>query len=429
VRIGVSVLFAGLVLALTLGATPSLAGEAPGEVIAASATPSCFGFIVESLAAAVTGCLPASDISLSQFAPAADGAVAFVGGTDNTDPTAGGQGPIWLLRPDGSQVKLDSSVWDYAPSISYDGSRIAFARFDPTTWSSDIYSVNADGSDFHLVASGGGTNDLTVPTISPDGSTIAYWCGPARHAASAGQGCGPLTDGTYRNSGAMRVNVAGTDGRMISIGAGGAFTPGGPGSLSWSADGQWLTMDGLAGDGCATGNGATCLTQVFAYRTDGSDLFNNSDPSRQITHETDQYGAGVPQFCGDSTSILYLAEGGWNLIDLDGGNQTKIVFSPEGNAMVACIPPAVGEGPPPLVDMTHITVPSVHTLRLKAAKSALAADNLTVGTVKYKYSAKLRKNHILSQYPRAGAVAHRTDKIGPSVNLVVSRGRHPRRHR
>lgn len=411
----------GLVLAVMLGASPSSASGQQGDLLAWSATSNCFGFIVESFAGVVTGCDPAAGGG-NAIAPAGDGATVAYVAVDN--PSGGGQGSIWLRHPDGLETQLDSSVWDYAPSISYDGKKVAFARFDPATWSSDIYSVNADGSGLHLVVSGGGTNDLTVPAISPDGSTIAYWCGPARYATSAGSGCGPLTDGSYRESGVMRVNVDGSNRRMIVIGAGLAFQPGGPSSLSWSADAQWLTMDGLAGD-CATG-GATCISQVFAYKTDGSDLFDNLDQTRQVTHETDQFGAGVPQFCGGSTQILYL-DSGVNLIDRDGSNQKKIVLSPAGSADVSCIPPPVGEGPSPLVDMTHITVPSVHALGLRTARSKLTADNLTVGAVKHEYSAKLPKNRVLAQHPRAGAVAHRTRKIGPRVNLVVSRG--PRRHR
>jgi Tol biopolymer transport system component len=112
-----------------------------------------------------------------------------------------------------SSVHLDDSTWDFDPTISYDGSKVVFARFDPTTWSSDIYSVDPDGSDLQLVVPGGGTNDLAMPPVSPDGSAIAYWCGPARYATSQGPGCGPLTDGSFRQWGVMRANIDRTLGR------------------------------------------------------------------------------------------------------------------------------------------------------------------------------------------------------------------------
>ena len=51
----------------------------------------------------------------------------------------------------------------------------AFLRFDQRNLR--VEQVD-DGSDLHLVASGEGTQYLRVPTISPDGSTVAYWCGP-----------------------------------------------------------------------------------------------------------------------------------------------------------------------------------------------------------------------------------------------------------
>jgi eukaryotic-like serine/threonine-protein kinase len=72
--------------------------------------------------------------------------------------------------------------------------------------------------------------------------------------------------------------------------------------------------------------------------------------------------------------------------------------------------------------MTHITVPSVDDLDLGAATTQLESDNLTVGTVSYQYSATAGKNIVVSQNPSAGSVAHRTEKLGPPVDLVVSLG-------
>lgn len=81
--------------------------------------------------------------------------------------------------------------------------------------------------------------------------------------------------------------------------------------------------------------------------------------------------------------------------------------------------------PPPLLDMTHITVPSVEALDLGAATRNLDARNLTVGTVTYQHSATVGKNLVASQDPAPGAIVHRTEKQGPPVNLVVSLGPAP----
>lgn len=408
-------------------APAALGDEAAYRLVVPSTSSTCWGFDVETIDGTVTSCTPFTygvGMQQTEFSAAANGSVVFMG-ADNTDPSAGDQGSIWLVKPNGTSVNLDASPWDFGPSISYDGSKVLFARFDPATWSSDLYSVNSDGSGLKLVVSGGGTNDLTVPAISPDGRTVAYWCGPARHAARAGKGCGPLTDGSYRDSGLMRANIDGSNNRMIVIGGGDALQPGGPSGLSWSPDSQWLALDGLLSVGL--GNSTyTAQPQLFRYHTDGSDLFDNADPTRQVTNETDPYGPVDEQFSPDGSQLLYLDQGHWYLIGVDGTNRHE-VFSAGAPTDAVFLPAAAPGAPPPLVDMTHIPVPSVHALGIKAAKRALRARNLTIGRVRYRYSAKLGRNRVLSQYPRAGAVAHRTSKIGPPVNLLVSRGRRPHR--
>jgi PASTA domain len=414
------------VAALMLAIVPTaFASVSAGEILTVSQTADCLGYVVETQAGVVTECMPVAGANVP-FAPSADGSVAFT--AVNNDPSAGGQGSLWLVRPTHMTLQLDASVWDTDPSISYDGSRVTFARFDPVTWSSDIYVVNSDGSGLKLVASGQGTNDLTHPELSPDGRSIAYWCGPARYAASMGPGCGPLLDGTYRGSGVMLMNVDGGDKRMILIGAGGALEPGGPNSLSWAPNGQWLTMDGLAGGGCSTG-GSPCNQQVFAYRTDGSDLFNNLDPSRQVTHETNQYGASDPQFCGNSTQILYQAQQLYALVDQDGSNQREIRLSPQGLPWGECIPPATGDSPPPTVNATQVSVPRLERLSYGAAERRLASAHLRVGKVQRRFSPRVKRDHVIAQFPKAGAQAHRSTKSGPPVRLVVSRGKAPAKKR
>jgi len=370
----------------------------------------------------VNGCTPWGDGANFFHVPlsaAADGSVVFMA-MDNTDPNSGDQGSIWLAKPDGSAVHLDDSTWDFDPTISYDGSKVTFARFDPTTWSSDIYTVNSDGSDLQLVVSGGGTHFLRLPSISPDGSTIAYWCGPADNQSGLG-GCGPLTDGTYRDSGLMRVNVDGTDPRMIVIGGGANLEPVGPTGMSWSPDDQWIALDGLLQIDLGN-NTFTAERELFRYHTDGSDLFNNLDPTRQITTESDPQSPIFPQFSPDGSELLYMRTADDNpyLIGVDGTNPQEL---PIGYG--AFIPTATPVPPPPLVDMTHITVPAVEALAVGAASSELEAVNLTVGTVSYEYSSATGKNIVLSQSPSAGSVAHRTEKQGPPVNLVVSLGAAP----
>jgi beta-lactam-binding protein with PASTA domain len=113
------------------------------------------------------------------------------------------------------------------------------------------------------------------------------------------------------------------------------------------------------------------------------------------------------------------------VINTDGTDRQELSFSSDGTAWGTCVLPATGEAPPPLVDMTHITVPSVETLNVGVATKDLDAVNLTVGTVTYEYSSAAAENTVVSQDPSAGAVAHRTEKQGPPVNLVLSLGAPP----
>jgi len=424
-----------LVGIFVLAASPSALGDGTTYQLVVPPTNgvACVGFPHMTTDGAVTGCTPDHVAGPWSFfySVAADGSVAF-----QTDA-----GAIWLVKPDGSSVLLDDSTEDYSPSISYDGSKVVFARYDlaasspqsdPAVNVSDIYSINSDGSDLQQVVSGQGINYLTDPVISPDGSSIAYYCGPAVNGDTNASGCGPLTDGSYRYGGVMRANIDGSDPRMIVIGGGANLEPVGPTSLSWSPDSQWIAMDGLLLT-------ADFERELFEYHTDGSDLFNNLDPTRQITHASFPNIPIYAQFSPDGSQLLYMdfVDGSGNqgnfsyLIGVDGSNPHQIFLNPNvtctngscyGGSYGRFIPTAIPVAPPPLVDMTHITVPSVTDLDVTAATSTLSSVHLTVGTVSQSYSATVAKGSIVSQNPSAGSVAHRTVKTGPPVNLVVSNG-------
>jgi hypothetical protein len=47
--------------------------------------------------------------------------------------------------------------------------------------------------------------------------------------------------------------------------------------------------------------------------------------------------------------------------------------------------------------------------------------------VQRRFSPQVRRNHVIAQFPKAGAHEHRSTKAGPPVRLVLSRGRRPRR--
>jgi WD40 repeat protein len=78
---------------------------------------------------------------------------------------------IFIIRTDGSdRIQLTSDiVMDRRPRWSPDGSRIAF--YSDRGGSTDIWTVNPDGSQFEQVTY---TGDAIHPVWSPDGSQLAY---------------------------------------------------------------------------------------------------------------------------------------------------------------------------------------------------------------------------------------------------------------
>jgi PASTA domain/Divergent InlB B-repeat domain/WD40-like Beta Propeller Repeat len=434
----------GLVAAFVVAVSQGATGAESTYRLAVLYRSACPGFAIENVSAVISACVeipPDLWPSEGEYSAAANGTIVFFAPPSGTGGGTCGPCGIWVVTPNGSLTMIDSSRWDRNPSISYDGSKVVFSRFDPATNSSDIYSANSDGSDLHEVVSGGGVKLLRDAVISPDGSSIAYWCGTSGYDLTI-TGCGPLTDGSYRYDGVMRVNIDGSDRRMIVIGPGDNAEPVGPDGFSWSPNGRWIAMDGIRPVG--TGPYGP-WRYLFKYHTDGSDLFNNLDPTRQITASNSAaYSPAEPQFSPDGSQLLYMdwvnTKGQkWGafsyLIGADGSNPHEIFL--EGPEMTcsngscdapsygAFIPTATPVAPPPLVDMTHITVPSVRALSLSGARRRLTSVNLTVGTVSKTYSGTVAKGAVVAQHPTAGTVAHRTQKTGPQVNLQVSRGAPP----
>jgi Tol biopolymer transport system component len=393
----------------------------PSPVVVPSWIISCTGYLVETAAGAFTSCIPghgrAGFYSNTSIAVASDDSVVY---SDLSAGPAGADGPIWLSRPSAAPVELDSSVYDFEPSISSDGSKVTFARDDPATGASDIYSINADGSDLKLVALGTGTSlrYMSNPTLSPDGRAIAYDCSSIdKSYTENNEFCGPLFDGTFRAGGLMLMNADGSDKREIVNRAGE--------NISWSPDGQWLATEGNGG-------------QIYAYRTDGSDLFMGGQPSRQITDQTDpQNPAGDPQFSPDGSQIMYQTNFGDNgdsgagsytyLIGRDGTNRHEVFLAPLDLGIGVpglFVPRDSGGGPSATVPPTLAPVPNVKSLGYRAAKARLAARRLVAKVKRRTYSSRVPRNHVISQSPRARTIARLTAHK-PVVRLVLSRGRRP----
>jgi Tol biopolymer transport system component len=321
-------LLLALLAALSYAIAPTASSDVGQTQIVVPGGP---GFVVESLDGTVTGSVAtAPSTNPGDYSAAANGSVAY---SDSS-----GVGGVWVVSPNQQPVEVDSSTQDLDVAISPDGSKVAFTRIDPSTDASDIYVVNADGSDPTLVASGGANNHLGSPSFSPDGSTIAYECRDANNAAGTGIGCGPTAAGTYVTGGVMLMNADGGNKRMI-IG----FLFGNLGdSLSWSPDGQSIAVSELSDQSRGP-------WEVFVYHTDGSDLLNFGDASRQVTQDSDDNY--FPHFTSDGTQIVFekVVDNQWVFyrMSADGTSEQQLSLSSLGQFEV--VPPATGGGPPAIV--------------------------------------------------------------------------------
>lgn len=372
--------------------------------------------LVETLDGTVTRTItiPAdSDFDQTGYSIASDGTVAY----DAYDRG----GSIWVARPNGTVTRIDASPRDASPSITYDGSKIAFSS-DDSDGSSDIYVINADGTGLKEVASGGGTNELASPSFSPDGSTIAYVCGPITFQDTS-LNCGPQLDGKFRNAGIMLMNADGSDKRMIVQQPGVLRNL--PETLAWSPNGRWLAMEGLFP---AWLNGyQTAYWRICVYPSDGSGLFWGRKGG--LTRNIDDAQGSYPSISPDSTQILYFgntgAHPGPTLIDRNGGNEHPLnLTSGWGWDMFPkFVPPAVGGLTPATVDATHVVVPDLRGVRYLPARKRLLRMHMSMGLLRWRHSPTVARGRVISERPRPGTRLHRIDGAKPPVDFVLSLGR------
>jgi hypothetical protein len=389
-----------LAFVLLAAATPS--ASAASEQVMTPAM-NCCSMLTETLDGVVTATLPLPTLPYDAEV-AHDGSVVF-----RASEGAGYEG-IWVARPGQAPVHVTTDVRDTTPTITYDGTRIAFTRITPGVGTGDLYIANSDGTGVTQLLSGGQTQQYRDPEFSPDGNSIAVICTPAGPGNYAQLGCGPQMDGSYTGWGVILIGVDGSNKRLILKAAGQ--------DPSWFPAGQRLAV--------VMGSGE--FLQIFAYKTDGSDLFAAADADRQITDESAPIFR--PSISPDGSRVLVLETqnsdgtgcGGCSvLITIVGRSAQKLHL--QGFPYAQFVPPALGGAPPATVDATHVYVPVVRGLKVTAAKTRLRRAHMIVGTVRGQYSGTIPRGRVIAIRPRAGTRMHRTSKAGPPVTLFVSRGR------
>ncbi len=110
-------------------------------------------------------------VARSAQAESSSGLIAFV--------REGPQRGIYTMDPEGSMLTRLTNGQDYRPHWSPDGTQIVFQRFSSKSIDSDIYVMNADGSDVRRLTQLG---MAFQPAWSPDGSKIVFGSGLGRRS-------------------------------------------------------------------------------------------------------------------------------------------------------------------------------------------------------------------------------------------------------
>jgi Tol biopolymer transport system component len=170
------------------------------------------------------------------------------------------QGQLWLMNADGSNQHLlfnDPLFSDFQPTFSPDGSHIVFTRCGGAAGNCAIYRVKSDGTGLTALTPFDINPDMVDfnPVYSPDGSTIAF----------ASQARGGILASVYL------MNANGSNIRPLTTPALEGWLP------DWSPDGQRLAF---------TTNfiGGVLDEEIWTINADGT------QPTRLTSNNTDYQG-------------------------------------------------------------------------------------------------------------------------------------------
>jgi Tol biopolymer transport system component len=176
----------------------------------------------------------------------------------------------------------------FAPSLSTDGSTIAFVAAPSELGYNQVSIMGANGSDPHFVSTPGII--VSAVAISPDGSRVAF----------EGLSSGMTTD----------IYVVGVDGSGLQQLTTDPATDQYP---QWSPDGTTIVYDNAGKHERTADPQFSKTAEIFTVPADGG-------TPTQLTHNNGTDAA--PSYSPDGRTIVYQSFRGFWLMDADGGNES-----------------------------------------------------------------------------------------------------------
>jgi Tol biopolymer transport system component len=266
------------------------------------------------------------------------GRIAFSGGPPHGED-------VYVVNANGTGLKrvTSDSAADFDPTLSPDGTRIAYRHQPGDDLSTDIYTIASDGSGARNLTKSKGVPDWG-PAWSPDGTEIAWNSDPELQAVLRGylmhpdgSNARPLGAGVWVEYPAwspdgtklafMAQTPAGTENYEIYVvnADGGGLRrlthfPGPDGWSAWSPDGERILFASVRDD-CAFSKAPDCKTtgDIGPYQT----LYVMHTDGSQQTRVSDVFGQ-IADWSPDGRYIVFEGRGGLSLMRADGSGLTTL---------------------------------------------------------------------------------------------------------
>jgi TolB protein len=226
---------------------------------------------------------------------------------------------LWLMNADGRNLHLllsdpNPNYGDYEPSFSPDGRTVVFTRCPPSTFDCAIYRIQTDGTGLTAITNFEPSLSDFEPWYSPDGRTIAF----------VNFGRGGILLGIYL------VNADGSNVRLLTPPWIGGDAP------SWSPDGRKIAF---SSNGSVFDHGGFGLNEeIWVINVDGTGLTRLTSTNQDWHGYLNSPHDTLPSWSPDGSAMTFAR------FSPSLANSAICVMNPDGSGLrqILTLP-----GPPP----------------------------------------------------------------------------------